>query len=151
MAKRQSFQPGECYCIIFAFIPAFAVAPWTIAVGCLMTDLDPTYYISEYYLPSPMYRTTHEIYTSWVIRFLIVLWLVLEYNRSNSFGLTCLIIYMNRLSRVVRYFVQSEGDPEKLIYEFNCLTLSLVSARKEFNAMAYFVLTLLFWTVVLLA
>lgn len=94
----------------------------------------------------------HRKYTqAGLLVFFIILWFGLECARSSSFSLTCLIIYMNRLYRAVRYWVQREGDPKKLPFEYNCMVLGMASARKELNAMAYFVLTSLFWIVVLLA
>lgn len=147
---KQRVQPSNSYCLLFTFIPILALAPWGIAAGCLLVGLDASYFISEHYMTSPMYRSMNEMYASWVIRFVIVLWPALEFARTTCFCLIGLVMYTNRLYRISRRFIKREGNPQKMPHEYNCMSFIWTCAQAEIEGCLYFVLTPIFWTIVLL-
>lgn len=116
-----------------------------------MAGLDPSHFILEHYLSNPMYRSLNEIYFSWAVKLLIVLWVTLEASRTGSFCLICLVVYLNRFSRFARRLLGREGSPNMVSQELNYLRLTCISAEKELEGCIYFLLTPLFWITVLLA
>lgn len=123
--------------------------PMVMATGCLLADIDTTYYLVEMVFPPATERTMTEILVGLICRFAVAFWVALEITRTGSFLVTCGLIASDRAYHMTKMLICAVRDFRRFYHVYTLLRILLYRIYNIIHSLIYLVFSASFWMLVL--
>ncbi|CAL8128265.1 unnamed protein product [Orchesella dallaii] len=133
------------------FLVSATICPFTILIvaATVFFNTDVAYFLCEYILPHPMFRTTSETLYALLIRLAFTMIWVLEMARTATFVLSVLNITLDVSSKLIQdLIVISTLNSRKFYLLYVHFTLLYKKLEHTWNEMLHAMVFIMFWTFV---